>query len=287
MLRQFARKVGIGKFALQSRRLVSGEWQRERAQRRAAQEQQNDVERRIAESRAYFASIKGKFAGRRGFVIGNGPSLKLADLEKIKDEVTLAANKVYLAFDKVSWRPSFVTVVDPLVWEKVQDEIWKHHAAVLIPSYLPEFPAARGKAKTFRDLGNASDLWRKDHATHFSNDLCEGAFGGYTVTYENLQLAVHLGLNPIYLIGCDHFYKGETKMAPNSPIVTKNATNHFLPGYRAPGEVVNPATIEEMNESFSQARAFCEAKDILIFNATRGGHLDVFQRVNFDDLFRL
>lgn len=286
MLRQFARKVGIGKLALQSKRLVTGEWQRERSQIRAAQEQQKDVERRIAESRAYFASIKGKFAGRRGFVIGNGPSLKLADLEKIKDEVTLAANKVYLAFDKVSWRPNFVTVVDALVWPKVQGEIWNHHDTVLVPSYLPELAGAGGRAKTFRALGDASKPVGVGAELPFSDDLSLGAFGGYTVTYENLQLAVHLGLNPIYIIGCDHFYKGEAKLAPNTPLVTRDANNHFMPGYRSPGEIVNPATVDEMNASFLQARRFAESRGIRIINATRGGFLEVFERDDFDRIVR-
>jgi hypothetical protein len=285
MLSLIARKLGIGKLVLQSRRLVSGELQRERNLHRAAENYANHVEKRILESYSYFAAMKNKYVGRRGFVIGNGPSLKLSDLEKIKDEVSIAANKVFLAFDKVSWRPNYVTVVDPLVWEKVQNEIWKHHDAVLIPSYLPELLNGSEKAKTFRSLGNASDLWRKDHGIYFSGDFCKGAFGGYTVTFENLQLAVHLGLNPIYIIGCDHFYKGETKMPPNTPVVTRDASNHFLPGYRAAGEVVNPATIEEMDESFAQARAYSEGIGIQILNATRGGHLDVFNRVKFDDLF--
>jgi hypothetical protein len=286
MLKRIARKIGVGHIALQSRRLVTGEWQRERAQRLAAQEQQQDVEKRVAKSRSYFASIKGKFAGQRGFVIGNGPSLKLADLEKIKDEVTLAANKVYLAFDKVSWRPNFVTVVDALVWSKVQNEIWNHHDAVLIPSYLPELAGAGGLAKTFKALGDASKPVGAGQKLPFSDDLSIGAFGGYTVTYENLQLAVHLGLNPIYIIGCDHFYKGETKLAPNTPIATKDANNHFLPGYRAPGEIVNPATIDEMDASFLQARRFAESRGIRIINATRGGSLEVFERDDFDRIVR-
>lgn len=285
MLRRIAHKIGIRRLALECRQLVTGEWQRQRAQRRTVQEQQKDAERRIADSHSYFASIKNKFAGQRGFVIGNGPSLKLADLEKMKDEVTLAANKVYLAFDKVSWRPTFITVADPLLWEKVQDEIWKHHDTILVPSYLADIRGVQGKTQTFRFLGLAPDWAQKTPGSYFSSDLGVGMFGGYTVTYENLQLAAHLGLNPIYIIGCDHYYKGETRTMPETPIVTKDASNHFLPGYRTPGEVVNPAPIAEMDESYRQARDYCSGKNIKIINATRGGHLEVFERADFDELF--
>jgi hypothetical protein len=285
MLRRFAKSVGISKVVLKARHLIDGQWWRHQASERALRQKFAEVERRIEESRPFFAALKNKYAGHRGFVIGNGPSLRLEDLELMKGEVTLAANKVYLAFDKVAWRPTYVTVVDPLVWEKVQDDIWKHHDAVLVPSYLPELKGGHGKAKTFRNLGNASDLWRVDGGLHFSDDFTKGAYGGYTVTYENLQLAVHLGLNPIYIVGCDHFYKGEDKMKPNDPIVTKDASNHFLPGYRVPGEIVNPATIDEMNEGFRQARDYCANHGVQLFNATRGGHLEVFERTSFDDLF--
>jgi hypothetical protein len=189
-----------------------------------------------------------------------------------------------MAFDKVSWRPSFLTIADPLVWEKVQKEIWLHHESVSIPSYLPKLEESNGRAKTFRYLGTAPDLKREKGVFHFSDNLCIGAFAGYTVTYENLQLAAHLGLNPIYVIGCDHFYIGESKHAADSSIETTCEGNHFLPGYRKLGEIVKAAPIEAMTESYQRARLFAESHGIQIFNATRGGYLEVFERVNFDEI---
>ncbi len=234
------RNLGIGKILLNVRQIIAGSKTLKPNLDKLKIRINSENERRVNESLSFFAGLKNKFQGKRGFVIGNGPSLRLEDLELLKNEVTLAANKVYLAFDKVSWRPTYLTIVDPLVWQKVQDDIWKHHNHVLIPSYLPELKGNTGKAKTFLYLGNASDLWRENGGIHFSDDFSVGAYGGYTVTYENLQFAVYLGLNPIYIIGCDHFYKGETKAVPNTPIKTIDASNHFLPGYRAPGVIVNP-----------------------------------------------
>ena len=250
-------------------------------------DQHSNLETYLGNSQLYLSSIKNKFKGQRGFVIGNGPSLRFEDLERIKNEVSIASNKIYLAFDEVSWRPDFLTVADPLVWQKVRDVIWTHHDLVMLPSYLVDSCPFSGDAIVFRDLGNASDLWRVDNSVHFSSDLSKGAFGGYTVTYENLQLAVHLGLNPIYIIGCDHYYKGESETSPNLQVSTLDASNHFISGYRSPGEIVNAAPIEQMNESYRQARIFCDSQGIQIFNATRGGHLEEFERANFDDLFLL
>jgi hypothetical protein len=287
MLREIARKAGIGKAFLHVRQLLNRLWHGHQALGKSGISEALQVEKRIEDSKPYFASIKNKYAGRRGFVIGNGPSLKLEDLEKIKDEITIAANKVYLAFDKVSWRPSFLTIADPLVWDKVQKDIWLHHDNISIPSYLPEFQESKGRAKTFRYLGTAPDLARENGVFHFSDNFCVGAYAGYTVTYENIQLAVHLGLNPIYIIGCDHFYRGESKQTANNSIETTCEGNHFLPGYRKLGEIVKVAPIEEMTESYQQARLFAEAHGIEILNATRGGYLEVFARVNFDEIIEI
>lgn len=274
----------MGTVLLHARHFTSREWWRGRAEAAAARQAEAAVERRIGASREYLLSLKGKYGGRRGFVIGNGPSLRLADLERLKDEVTLAANKVHLAFDRVSWRPTHLTIVDPLVWEKVQPEIWDHHERVLVPSYLPDH--GRGRAVTFRYLGNAAEKGAGSGDFLFSPDLCAGAYGGYTVTFENLQLAVHLGLNPIYLVGCDHFYSGESQITPNTPIAAASAANHFVANYRAVGEVVNPAPVSEMNESFRQARRYAEAHGLRIVNATRGGHLEIFEREELDAILR-
>ena len=42
----------------------------------------------------YLKTLKGIHIGKRCFIIGNGPSLRVEDLEKIKDEYTFAANRM-------------------------------------------------------------------------------------------------------------------------------------------------------------------------------------------------
>ena len=39
--------------------------------------------------------LKGRHAGERIFIIGNGPSLNKMDLRLLKDEVTIASNGLY------------------------------------------------------------------------------------------------------------------------------------------------------------------------------------------------
>ena len=237
-------------------------------------------------NRLYWRSLKNKHRGRRGFVIGNGPSLRMEDLDLLRDEITIASNKVYLAFEKTAWRPDYFTCVDALVWRKICDLIHLHTPAIHLPAYLASagLPDDSCEVHYWRQVRTARPYNGND--IEFSEDLSIHAFGGYTVTFENLQLAAHIGLNPIILVGCDHYYAGESDVQADSPIKAGAGNNHFVEGYRQPGETVNPAMIEIMNNAFRHARLYAQRTGCRILNATRGGHLDIFERADFDLLVK-
>lgn len=250
---------------------------------RDAEAVKKEAERRIDRSAAYLAGIKGIHAGRRGFVIGNGPSLRMEDLDRLKGEICIASNKIHMAFPSTEWRPSYYTVVDDLTWKELEPRIHTFASHVFIPSYLPQRLGSEVDIRTFRSLPNPSDLeeWT---VLPFSADAGVGIHGGYTVTYVNLQLAVHLGLTDIYLIGCDHFYQGALGIEGKGGVDPGDVQNHFVPGYSKPGEKMNPALISRMTVSYRCARTYADQHGIRIYNATRGGHLEVFPRVDLDQV---
>ncbi len=43
--------------------------------------------------------------------------------------------------------------------------------------------------------------------------------------------------------------------------------------------------VESMNRSYELCKEFAEKNGVKIYNATRGGKLEVFERVDFDSLF--
>jgi hypothetical protein len=238
-------------------------------------------EERDRVARDYFELIRGSHQGQRGFVIGNGPSLKMGDLTRLLGEVTIASNLIHLAYAATEWRPTYVTVIDELVWNKMAKEAHHHYFSVFIASGL-EPAMAKCLSYQIRDIGHAPVVRGR---IAFSSDLSEGVYGGSTVTYTNLQLARHLGLNPVYLIGCDHYYNEPSDAKELVPIAD-SGNNHFAPDYRQPGELVNPAPIANMTKSFEVAQVYCDMSDFRIFNATRGGFLEAFPRCEFDDLVR-
>lgn len=231
---------------------------------------------------SFWRALRGKYAGYRGFVIGNGPSLQMNDLSRLSDEITIASNKIYLAFPGTSWRPTLYTVADSLVWPKVAGELHGRVPCVIIPS---SFDASLSSVpvRTFhysayvdRDVSDCDEPM-------FSSNIFKGLFSSQTVTFDNLQIAVFLGLDPIYLIGCDHYYEGEKDIRPGVPVESV-ADNHFIKGYRQKGEQVNPAPIREMTRGYEHAQAWAKRNNRRILNATRGGHLEVFERVELDSL---
>jgi hypothetical protein len=235
-------------------------------------------------NKMHYRSIRGMYPGSRAFVIGNGPSLQIEDLSRLKDEKTIASNKIYLAFEKTVWRPTLFTIQDPLVWQKCKNELCHHFNEVHVENteMLPVDSNLGLTVRRWHSLGPTSTPYAAPPA--FSGDMSKGAYGGYTVTFLNLQLAVHLGCDPIYLIGCDHYYQGEEDLPVSSQVVHLKQ-NHFIEGYRKPGEIVYNAPIRNMTEAYRHAKAYADVQNIRIYNATRGGHLEVFERVPFDDLF--
>jgi len=232
-------------------------------------------------SKAYWRSLKGIHNGRRGFVLGNGPSLRIEDLDRLQGEISIASNKIFLAFEKTAWRPDYHTITDELVMPKVLDDLPKHFKATHAEENCLVFPRGM-QVRVWRRLRRGKD--KEFFGLPFSLQPDLGFYGGGTVTYQNLQLAAYLGLNPIYIVGCDHYYADEEGSVTNRPIETKETNNHFIEGYRKPGEIVSPAPIDFMNEAYATAAEFSRRSEIQILNATRGGHLEAFPRVDLDEV---
>lgn len=233
--------------------------------------------------KSYWIALKKKHVGKRGFVIGNGPSLKIEDLKMLhkNNEFSIASNKIFLAFEQTLWRPSIFTIADGLVWDKIGHEVHQDIAVVHTRNDV-DFKRSNITVRVWKRIKSA---YKKTGQIEFSDNVSLGMYGGGTVTFENLQLAVYMGLNPIYIIGCDHYYGGEDDEKGITITHKKEVENHFVKGYRKPGEKAGKANIKLMNASYLSAKKYAESKNIRIINATRGGHLDIFDRVNFDDLF--
>lgn len=233
------------------------------------------------QSNKRLAGLAGMFAGQRCFVMGNGPSLLKCDLSRLENEVTIGSNAQYLAWDAMGFVPTFLTVEDRLVAEDRADDLRALERPIKI------FP--RDLLYCLRGSRNAIFVnFVRDYQPFpkFTSDFQNVVYWGGTVTMLNLQLAYYLGCTEIYLIGCDHKYQ-----VPNDAkdyVITSrdDDVNHIHPNYFGKGYRWHDPNLARMEQSYTEARRFLDARGALVRNATVGGHLEVFERIDYGSLFR-
>lgn len=210
--------------------------------------------------------------GERCFIVATGPSLRFEDLETLKrnKEICFSMNSIYEAFAKTDWRPDYFLVDD---CSMLRDESidWD---AIDVPNKLmgdtsEEFWNKEKKDKYYK-YHQIYEMCQ-DRLPHFTDDFSRRTYLGYTVTYTCLQLAAYMGFSEIYLLGVDFSYANE-----------RNATyGHF---YKEEKKEAVGYTKEVLN-AYKATKKYADEHGIKVLNATRGGMLEVFERVNFDSLF--
>jgi len=231
------------------------------------------------------SSLQNIHKGSRAFVIGNGPSLAIDDLEAIKNEITFAANKIYLSFPDTSFRPTYYAAVDPVFLDNF------HKQAETVPSlkFFPIWGRAWIKESEDTYFFQEIDIPKKNgFAPRFSFDLQKGLYGGFTVTFTLMQLAFYMGIRKLYLLGIDHDYAFSAKRTCHpicgEVLVAGGETNHFHPDYRHPGEMWTIPQPDKQKKSYLLAKEVFETHQGQILNLSRGGKLDIFPRTNLEDI---
>lgn len=223
--------------------------------------------------------LKNRHAGGRAFVIGNGPSLRMEDLNRLKGEISFACNKIYLAFSETDWRPTYYTVEDHLV-------AWQNRLAIEslsgVVKFFPHTLALHGIR--FSNSLEYRLIWKDvfPDMPGFSDDAETGLHWGSTATYTMMQMAFYTGVREVILLGIDYsFVIPEKCDAPTGKFkvyICEGERNHFHPDYRKPGERWHQPNLAYQEKSFLAARYYAEEKERRIFNATRGGKLEIFPR---------
>lgn len=219
-------------------------------------------------------SMKNIHKGKRCFIIGNGPSLRAEDLDKIKNEISFGSNKIFYIFPKTLWRPTYYVCGDVKVFKQICEKINDLNLSyVFLESALKPYIKKKLQCIYFR-------CWykfriKKDNIPRnikvsvkpYKFFSCCG-----TITYISLQLAIFMGFEKIYLLGIDNNFSNS------------QGKNHFSEDKSE--EISAPPNIEESNTiAYKSTKRYADEHGIKIYNATRGGKLEVFERVDFDSLF--
>lgn len=217
--------------------------------------------------------------GKRCFLIGNGPSLKNTDLSLLKDEYTFGMNRIYLAFEDWGFQTSFLVSVNDLVIEQCHDDFRDLE--------MPKFFSWHSKDKLFPEGQpdiNTHFLYTTYTGPKFNNQIRNRFWEGATVTYVCLQLAFCMGFSEVYLIGVDHSF--DTKGKANQTIISSgDDPNHFSPEYFGKGFRWQLPDLDTSEVSYQLAYQNYLASGRKVFDATIGGKLQVFPKVEYGSLF--
>ena len=231
------------------------------------------------ESMRRLAALKDIHKGKRAFVIANGPSLKQTDMSRLKNEFTFGMNRIYLMFPELGFSTTYLTVVNDLVIEQTANDL----ANLSLPKFLAwrsrrHFPANLPitRLPTF--------LYTSYTGPHFSADVRGRVWEGATVTNVTLQLAFHMGFQQVILIGVDHNYSTTGK--PNTTVTSQgDDPNHFSPAYFGKGFRWQLPDLETSAIGYAMARDAYRKAGREVLDATIGGKLTIFAKVDYNSLF--
>jgi len=221
------------------------------------------------------AALKDSQRGRRAFILGNGPSLARTDVSQLAGEASFGMNRVYLAFPEWGFQTSYFVCVNDLVIEQ--------SAPDLATLSMPKFLSWHSRRLVPLDA-HTIFLHTTYEGPTFARDARGRLWEGATVTYIALQLAFHLGFDPVILIGVDHSFSSKGK--PNTTVISQGQdADHFDARYFGAGFRWQLPDLAQSERAYRMARRAFEADGRQVLDATIGGQLTVFPKVDYNSLF--
>jgi len=241
----------------------------------SAIDKQRLTDPRLVASRRRIASFKNRHKGQRCFIIGNGPSLKQTDMSLLRNEVTFGMNRIYLMFSELGFDTTYYVAVNRLVIEQCAEEI----AALKIPRFL--------SCRASPDLSFPPEvMFLNTSGKHpgFSYDLTDTVWETGTVTNVAIEIAFYMGFKTVILIGVDHSYKADGPA--NAEVVSQgDDPNHFSAEYFGKGFRWNLPNLAASEMGYRLADAVYSTAGREVLDATVGGKLDIFRKVDYSSLF--
>ena len=247
-------------------------WWRNRGRHVLAQ----SIDPRWAESKRKLRQFENIHRNQRCFIISNGPSLRQTDLSMLHGEFTFGLNRIYLLFPQLGFSTTYLVSVNDLVLEQSAVEMRNFN--------MPKFLTWRAR-HWFKDDPDVTYL-----DTDFTGDedfcpkITGRIFEGFTVTYVALQLAYHMGFEQAFLVGVDHNFV--TQGTANQAIVSQgDDPNHFTPNYFGKGFKWQLPDLVGSERAYIMAREAYTHAGRSILDATVGGKLTIFPKVEYGSLF--
>lgn len=253
-----------------------------------------DKYQKIIQDNAKFRDVH---KGEDLFIIGNGPSIRDTDLLKIKNARKMVVSNFYLHEDYAKIKPDYYCFAQFTYTELFNDDV--------AGKWISEIGERSGDPQFFFNISEKELI---DSCRQFDNkrvnymylestelerfdeiDITEKMMMGMSVAVDCIQLAIYMGFSRIFLVGIEHsemitrrydyFYNKEQGL-----IAGKDS------GVLPSGELMksfrdNLHNMNRLWRMYEKLKMLADRNGVQIFNATKGGVLDVFDRIDYDILF--
>lgn len=244
--------------------------------------------------------------GKRCFIIGNGPSIRQQDLTKLKDEITFVVNWFVLHEQYNEINPTYHCIVASQGYFLASDsDAQLRDTNAKLHQLLREKSGNAVKFLNYhvRPYVDSHNLFpghqvyylNHSHLTSVSKrgmspDITKAVYHGNTSIIDFcLHLALYMGFSEAYLLGCDCTLQFEP--------TGSTSKSHFHADYPVwgiykkelpPGDDPqkhSDTNYNNMMKAYAVVRETFEQRGRKVYNAGVGGRLEIFERVNYDELF--
>lgn len=204
---------------------------------------------------------QNKYKNKRCFIIASGPSVKEMDLSALKDEITICVNESYKA---LSFDPTYVCIGDRVLYPLIKDKLATMKSRIICSTGL------NGEVGTDFKGDNLDAIVPLNKNKNVKEDgfiwNMKQVYKAWNVIPEiALPFVCWCGFSECYLIGCDctndgYFYTDSARGSKHQ-------------------KVINEAMFAYSNISKMELPT-------KIYNATVGGRLECFPRVDYADAIK-
>lgn len=235
--------------------------------------------RRLPDSR--FSEVVREWAGETCVILGGGPSLTLAHVERVREAHEAGMVRCIAVNDAYLWAPW----ADVLYAADAQWHVW-HSAGT--PKYQIGFTAAQVRERFAAFKGQKCSIQSqveniKDDRVHILRNA-NGTLHGFGLSadpralitgrnsgFQALEVAILAGTKVDILLGFD-----------GQP--TTDGRTHWSGGHPLP---TPPDAYQHYRKSFSEAEYAIKAVGVKVINASPGTGIDQFEKMEIDEALRL
>ncbi len=233
----------------------------------------------------------------RCFILACGPSINNQNLKFLKGEKCIAVSRFYLHPDFQIINPAYYCIapyhlpISEVGWQNLMKDIEKNVTSSMFFS-MSDYVRNQKKnmflshKKYFIDFSNNSNI---NSLISSKCELSKPLLPIQNVIHMALYVAIFMGFKEIVLLGCDHDWilhlnKSRHFYKEKDDVLVKNGYNEWL---LAEQDLESHfRSYVRVWQIYKAIKVIADRNKISILNATEGGLLDVFKRVDYANFFK-